>query len=651
MFYTFSRPGAAPYLTTYARQSQYAQGEIAPLGGTFEMLRGDFCGQATLKFSAAPPFLAGDWIRIYLPGDVEANPSYLGEATGEPWEAGAGDIICRPLATTVGKSRWSGTIELRFAEYLAYAISHCTLPPGVTIGAIPAELATLKANTTFELLSDTMQAAMPVVENGAWGVDTKARIGVYRPDDTLKHRFVLGEASTPPGGSNDYANCVRFPYTMPDGTTKAWFEIRVESEVAARGEVWEVTQVPASITDAAENPLEGLSAGVSIGATIGGVDHPANTTLPVFDPMWADTFGSPIPPQWVFSAGAHFTPATADESVTTLLIGSAASSSVLHLAVTVDAHGQPLASILQVRSRSGPGWGSWQTPTLESGLLLMGYADVQLRYTPAHVAAYSPVSLQIDQGGYIQLYDSDGNPTSQTRGSWPSGSLPADIPARDASGQWTTVRVGLQPIETPTTPAVDSTTRVESATITPTNTNVVTLPAPVLLQAGAAILVRDTNATVGLGVTGVKLITATGDITLTGATAEGDMTKWTFGGSDVQVWGFRVLGNPTNIGKIIARLTSTANLAAYGYGLLRYRIPPVRAWTGLIRELRRVPCSGLALFEVAGGDVELDVQRCTYDLTAGTVSVEAGTPLATTDAAALVGKIESIRREVRTLGG
>ena len=52
-------PWAVPYLTVYARESQYAQGEIAPLGGTFETLRGEFCGQATLKFSAPPPFLAG----------------------------------------------------------------------------------------------------------------------------------------------------------------------------------------------------------------------------------------------------------------------------------------------------------------------------------------------------------------------------------------------------------------------------------------------------------------------------------------------------------------------------------------------------------------------------------------------------------------
>ena len=215
--------------------------------------------------------------------------------TGEPWEAGAGELVCRPLSATVGKARWSGTLELRFAEYLAYAIGHCVLPPGVTIGAIPADLATLKANTTFELLSDTMNAAMPVIENGSWGVDNKARVGAYRPDPTVTHRFVLGEAQTPAGGSNDYANCVRFPYTMPDGTTKAWFEGRIDSEVAARGEVWEVVQVPASVTDATANPLQGLSAGVSIGATSQRRGAPSEPHAAGFDPTWAGDVEWPEP--------------------------------------------------------------------------------------------------------------------------------------------------------------------------------------------------------------------------------------------------------------------------------------------------------------------------------------------------------------------
>ena len=179
-----------------------------------------------------------------------------------------------------------------------------------------------------------------------------------------------------------------------------------------------------------------------------------------------------------------------------------------------------------------------------------------------------------------------------------------------------------------------------------------TLPGPILLQAGAAILVRDTSTTVGTGVTGVKLNSRRQrrygpdardrrgrhdqmDLPRPGCAGVGPADQ----------------GNPAKVGRVIARLTSTANLAAYAYGLLRYRVPVVRAWTGLVRTLKRVPCRGVALCEVAGGDVALDVQRCTYDTAAGTVKVEAGTPLASTDAAALVGKIENIQRVVRTLGG
>ncbi|AWN22218.1 hypothetical protein DKM44_02350 [Deinococcus irradiatisoli] len=649
---SLSKPGAAlPYLIIYSRPAgRYDRQEYAPLGGSLEMLRGDFCGGGSVQLSAPPPFIAGDWLRVWLPGDEADDPSYLGEIGGEPWQEGAGELQLRPLSDTVNKAKWSGAQESRFAEFLAYAIGQCVLPPGVTIGAIPADLATLKANTAFELLGDTLQAAMPVIEGGTSGTDTRARIGVYRPDATLTHRFVLGQAALTPGDTNNYANCVRFPFKQPDGTD-AWFEGRIESEVTVRGEVWEVTQVPASVTDAAENPLEGLNAGVSIGAAIGGQAHPAVTTLPVFDPMWANTLSSPTPPQWTFSAGENFTPATADQSITTLLMGTGASGAEVHLAVTADLHGQTLASALQVRGRSDANWGSWIGATVQSGKVVTGFADVQLRYNPAHVAAYHPVGLRIDQGGYLQLYDGSGNPFTPQTGAWPGGSLPADVPVRDAAGAWSAVRVGLEPIQTPTTPAQNSTTAVAAATITPTYINTVTLPAPVLLQAGAAILVRDTNATVGTGVTGVKLITATGDIALTPADAEDDMTKWTFPGPDKQVWGFRVLGNPANIGRIIARLTSTANLAAYAYGLLRYRTQPVRSWVGTYKKLRRVSCSGVARFETLNGEVDLDVQRVTYNLTDGTVSVEAGTPQARTDAEALAAAIQDVRQETRKATG
>ncbi|GAA4002441.1 hypothetical protein GCM10022631_11440 [Deinococcus rubellus] len=660
MRYTFARPGGTPYLTVYTREAQYAAAEIAPLGGTFETLRGEFCGQASLKFSAPPPFLAGDWLRVYLDGDAEDDPTYLGEMTGEPWEAGGGTVNCRPLAATVGKARWSGTIQASFALYLGYVIGHCVLPPGVSIGSIPMDLAVLKANTLFELLSDTMEAARPVIENGSWGVDNKARLGMYRPDDTVNYRFVLGEAETPPGSSSDYANSVRFPYKNPDGTD-AWFEGQIASEVAARGEAWEVATAPARVTEAADNPLDGFTGTVDIATKYSGYaidvstgqsvyfEHPgpyvARSSGLFFNADFAGALATPG--MFIIHAGQFMHPATVDESVMTVTLPNTSSSYSLDL--IVDNHGLPLSQVLEVRKSPSTEWVA-ANQTVNNGALkqieVFGGYTTDIRYNPSFFATYAPSGLGVTVNGSPRSALSTG-----TAASIKSHVI---VTCRNDAGQFFTVPVDMYPFVGNPNSNFSSTQWAQGGSaqnLSPAASALVTPPAPVFLTAGSAVLTYFNTLVTGggSGATGVSLVTPGGDVALTRGTTTDNVTRWTYAGDGVSVSAFKLTGDPTRIGRILPQLSSTATLTAYAYGLLRYRVPPVRVWTGLIRELRRVPCSGVALFEVAGGDVPLDVQRCVYG--DGTVKVECGTPVASTDQAALAGRIESLQRQIRTLGG
>lgn len=216
----------------------------------------------------------------------------------EPWLEGPGEVQLRSLAERAGKAAWHGEqTPLAFKPYLQHALSLAVLLPGLLIGDIPENPATLKARTSFELIGDTFQAAMPVIEGGTWGVNGRGELGVYAPTSTITHRFVRGQTETPPGTMEGYANCIQLPYTLPDGT-QAQFEARVEPEVQEHGETWEVTQMPTQVqtTDLPVTSADHPTFGVTVTAPVGALPFPrdgaANSVqfsnvAPLLDPAWA----------------------------------------------------------------------------------------------------------------------------------------------------------------------------------------------------------------------------------------------------------------------------------------------------------------------------------------------------------------------------
>ncbi|GAA4002644.1 hypothetical protein GCM10022631_11670 [Deinococcus rubellus] len=659
---SLSKPGAAaPYQIIYAREAgTYRPGEIAPLGGKFEVLRGEFGGPGSVKVSAPVAFEAGDWLRIWLKGDADDDPTYLGEVGGEPWQIGAGEIQARPLKDTVSQARWSGTITAKFALYLGYVIGHCILPPGVTLGDIPVDLATLKAVTLFELLGDTFQAAMPVIDGGTWGVDNRGRIGAYRPDTELTHRFPRTRSEISPGDTSGYRNAVRFSYNRPDGT-EAWFEGRIESEIVKRGEVWEPpNQIPARVGEAADNPLDGVAGTVDIATKFSGYYTDIGTGLPVYfeypGPYVAHQTGLffnadfagvlATPNMFTLQAGEHMHPATVDESVMTVTLPSASYN--YGLDVIVDNHGLPLGQVLEVRRSPSQTWVA-ANETVNNGFLkqieVFGGYTTDIRYKPSFFATYAPSGLSISVNG-------------QVRGTLPPGSSASNIKAhvimtcRNDAGQFFTVPIDAFPFTGNPNNSLNATAIAEGGytrTLSPASAALVTPPAPVFLTAGSAVLTFFNTAVTGTGIgaTGVSLVTPGGDIPLTRGTTTDNVTRWTYAGDGVSVSAFKLTGDPTRIGRILPQLSSTGTLSAYAFGLLRYRVQPVRSWTGQYRRLRRVACRGVSRFETMQGEVDLDVQRVTYDLSAGTVSVECGTPQASSDDDATAAAIERVRQEMR----
>ena len=112
-----------------------------------------------------------------------------------------------------------------------------------------------------------------------------------------------------------------------------------------------------------------------------------------------------------------------------------------------------------------------------------------------------------------------------------------------------------------------------------------------------------------------------------------------------------IAGPPASIGWVGAAIADQGALVAYAYGLLRYKMQPVRSWVGKYKTLRRLEVSGIARFDTANGDVDLDVTRGVYDLDTLTASIEAGTPQPLDDTEALDLGFQSVERILRTPGG
>ena len=391
---------------------------------------------------------------------------------------------------------------------------------------------------------------------------------MYRPDDTITHRFVLGRRRRPAGGSNDYANCVRFPYKQPDGT-QAWFEGRIEDEVTARGEVWEVTTVPAAVTDAAENPLEGLSASVTLTGGPAGARVTQTRMVGVFETTFTDKLPVGMGSAWTWASGTDVRPATPDAGrVEVAAVIPASTGSALLLRADLD--GGSVATALESRYLVSGVWQSWASsiaanpeaaggsgPWGQAGVSSSVYvyagagsiADaVQIRYKAAYLSAYFaahsqyPPGLEVLQGGWRVLGDGSAVHLDD---------LQTVKPAVLIGGKTGYGIVSLAPLASRSTPvsgaaALGSREAISAATLTFDSPALITLPAPILLQAGAALLIEAAAPTpdpATSGVTALKIVKVGGvDITLTPADPEGGNKKWTFPGPDVTVTALKVEG-------------------------------------------------------------------------------------------------------------
>jgi len=643
VYYTLSRTAAlTPYLTVHARSTPYAPGEIAPLGGNFEHLRGDFCGAASLKLSAPPEFQAGDWVRVYLDDDPDNDPTYLGEAEGEPWEAGAGELKCRPLSVTVGKAAWRGKATAGFKDYLTAAFNAAN-PKGITLGFVPDVVATLKSNTLFEEFGDTLTQALPVASATA-GVNSHAVWSVYQYSSEVTHRFVLGEAQTPPGVSGDYANCVRFAYKRPDDVD-TYFEGRVQSEVDVRGELWESAGLPTNVTTTAFNPYAGTSVDLNVL-----LDHPDNPTLianvhglqTALTPTWTGHLADGLGLDPTVLQGPGYQPVTNQGEAGNIALATGAA-----FTYTVLLDNGPSGLSIEYRLNGG----SWTAASNafggSSAPMFSGNSAQTLEWRYLQDSAYSAyltAHSNVQPPGF-NVFLSTGDLADLSR-------LTVNLPG--VSVAQPSFRTLFKARGVPTSPP-GSYLQFVIAPFNVARTRV-GLPGVYIWRAGDLV-------TTDVNVTGVTLAnpTLTTPVTIN-LTRKDDVDGpdpahpeigrrriWSTP-QDITASEVVVTGPPASVGWIGAAIADQSALIAYAYGLLRYRIEPVRQWTGLIRTLKRVPCRGVANFEVAGGDVGLDIQRCVYDLDKGTVTVEAGTPVARSDAAAVVGRIESLQRQIRTLG-
>ena len=312
MLITISRPGALPHQSVRAKV-QYRAGQLAAVaeGSSFELLRGNLPGTATLKFSAPPDVQPGDWVRVYLDGDVcnpgqdDDHPHYLGEVLNEVWEAGVGDLALRGLTERVRKAAWrgptvNGTVGLLtglLRPYLLDVLARSALGP-VTVGSVPESPVGFRSVTPFEVLGTTLDTVLPALPGGVAGVDARAQFQVQEAYDDVTMRFPRTRSERPPGRVDSYANCVRFKYTRPSGA-EAVFELRLTLEVAHYGqEAWAEESLPASVTTTLTNPYAALPVRVYSYLTYPG-DNPGLTvgrdvSLMAMAPTWTGHLGDGV---------------------------------------------------------------------------------------------------------------------------------------------------------------------------------------------------------------------------------------------------------------------------------------------------------------------------------------------------------------------
>ncbi|WP_161883843.1 hypothetical protein [Deinococcus alpinitundrae] len=659
-YVTFSRAGAAwPYRTAYQRAAgEYKPGELAVLGGNLEILPGNLCGSGNLKLSAVPErgssrMAPGDWVRVHL-SDSDV-PIYLGEVGQEPWEIGGGEVKLLSLKDRVGDAAWhsdvaaDGTTVLplkdRFKPYLQAVLARAVLPPGITVGSIADVNAVLNALTLFETVGDSFAAALPAAAGATWGVNPLAEIVVHQLTDTLTHRFPRTRSDRPPGTHDGYKNCVRFEYARPD-SVRAFFEYKATLEIAVFGEAWLPESLPASVTTTQNNPYAGTS--VDINIPVIHPDEPTfnlnlHTTNTALTPNWTGHLGDGLgigPGTLAVNQGAGLQlTQNQQETVRITQTASTGSKGNIEGVVSYTPSGGT-AKVIDLEYQIDGG--AWTTipyvPNSVRQFNLTG-STALLRYVQADVDAYitatghRPVAFDFAvqlPGPSLKVYLPAVSATSST------GGLPAMGQVLATAG---TASAGITPYQV----------RPLSAPMTVR----VGLPGVYVWRAGDTV-------TTDVNVTGVVLKDLTTAVTLTRkddvdgpdpAHPEVGRRRIWATPQDITASQVIVTGDPNQIRWVGAAIADQAALIAYAYGLLRYKMQPVRSWVGKYKTLRRLEVSGIARFDTAHGDVDLDVTRGVYDLDTLTVSIEAGTPQPLDDTEALDLGFQSVERILRTPGG
>lgn len=679
---TVARPGEPPHTTVRTKQ-HYRRGEVAPLGGTFEILKGGFCGSATLNFSRPFFFEAGDRVRVYLPGDPPDHPTYLGEASDEPWEAGEGAVTCIPLSTNVARSAWWGKVEGPVRAFLAGVIGRCELAPDISVGDIPDVPIVLRHNTPFELLGDTIQQTLPNLPGASWGVDSRGRIGVHLPGDEVTHRFTEFEAEMPPGRSDGQANAVRFPYILPNGD-QGTYNHRLSDEIIARqGARWFQTQAPSTVALPSIQPLLGQSAEVATHVQLGTTGVDLVKVEPVFDLAWEGVLAEPAPP---LEVGTAYRPRTPEESEIVI-------ENLSQVWVTPDGARRGIVPHVAVlRNYTTPveiAWTVYDQGSEGQAIEEHGWQRVTLYYGDG----FNPASVRPDyqEGTPIRLPSAaQGNiandvlityrlriaPSAFQNGATPPGleltnaailqdggwshpdpRLPAPpfvrVPGR-VGGKAVQFRDRWWPYSGRTSqgstydgPVLEMGAVLREANVPSVSGVSVALPGELELQSGSAV---EAKAGPGAGATA-----RAGDTRLTALTdpapPEGTL-RWGYTGPSVRAARLTFEGDVATLGRLSVEVADTAGLIAYGEGLLHDKVGLVRAWSATYDDLAAVPAHGLGRFyHPVLGDVDLAVQRLVYDLNDWSVQVECGTPQAADDEDAIAERFERMELQIRKAGG
>lgn len=752
----FFRPGAAePYATVYAPVGPPPDGQPCIIGGEITVLRGGFPDQGSLELSAPIGFRAKDWVRVWLPGDTEDDPTYTGECRGEPWQTGRGTVELSGIWESFKRLKWTGSAKGDFPAFFGAVLSKSDKPAYLPVDPLPAISSVFSSDVPFELLGDTVNAITPALDGYLIGVTARPAVACVDPGIEVTHRFPAEVSDRPPGSTDNYANAVRYSFEYPSGDT-GYVEHTDTEEVARAGGLiqWSVEQVTAREIGLPLEPyaertgtttrttmpgglMELRSEAQLSGKLFGNVTQvdvvaPSVTALPpVTYPaggsgqadaerarveeslrglitfqqgVWqrsAQSFGSKIASQDVWWLNGAFV-----VNLTLTTLPGKGINDTLRWGVVADAGNVQWLSKDSPNSGYNRIWtesGTWELVPGETGVyrLLIDPNHVDnftgsqaatfvLAYEPAFLDAARAAGVKVRPiewrgGGRLTIWGPLDRIVTQLQ-----GDQTAIQPALLLGGQMYRPRIsfpmfsGAYPVTHDPAQKIAETPGVSGSVLYAPN-------APLELEFGSSVEVEllpggtvggawvlhdlDTAAAqsealkMGTGYPdGVAAAAAKARPTMHTVLTPAEKTpdgwarfavrrpdSWNGQGDPPPAMTLKhlLLTGATQVGRVRIKTPALEGLLGYGARLLRYKARPMRDWVGQHRDLKRYPALGTAAFQVPGqaDDELLDVQKVTYDLGAGRVFVQAGSPVPADDVDAVGTTFDSIRRTIRRAGG